>query len=258
LRSKKESLKRHNLEAYLATQLFIKGEKGKLANLLYTYLRWVDDFVDDNTIESSRQKEFLSEHLNIIDHLYNGYKFRPENYFEEAISEVVKYDIKNGYRLKTVIYKMFEVFDFDIKRKNKFPDFTGLNEYSKKIGDAYTRALLFFLAPGLLYKEDFSLSAYASHQVHLLRDFLIDKENGYFNISGEEIKKYNIKEDLIQDENFAHWVKDKIANIKFLIEKGKREFRNIPILRVRLTGYLYCFRYQRVIRRIEKDHYKLR
>jgi phytoene/squalene synthetase len=254
----KESLKRHNLEAYLATKLFIKGERGKLANLLYAYLRWLDDFVDDKTTDESKQKSFLSRHLNIINRLYKGYESGIENYFEKAISEVIKYDIKNGYRLKIVIYKMFEVFDFDIKRKNKIPDFIGLNEYSKKIGDAYTRALLFFLAPGLSYKEDFSLSAYASHQVHLLRDFSIDKKNGYFNISGEEINKYDIKEALTQDENFAHWVRDKIENIKILFEKGKREFHNIPILSVRLTGHLYCFRYQRVIKKIEKDHYKLR
>jgi len=258
LSANKESLKRHNLEAYLATELFIKGERGYLANLLYKYLRWVDDYVDDNSIDESKQKSFLSRYLNIIDRLYRGYKTGTENYFEETISRVIKYDIKNGYGLKTVIYKMFEVFDFDIKRKNKFPDFIGLNEYSKKIGDAYTRALLFFLSPGLPYKEDFSLSAYASHQVHLLRDFLIDKETGYFNISGEEINKYNIKEDLTQDENFAHWVKDKIENIKILFDNGKKELESIPILQVRLTGYLYCFRYQRIIKRIEKDHYKLR
>lgn len=258
MNARKESLKRHNLEAYLATKLFIKGERGYLANLLYTYLRWVDDYVDDNSIDESKQKSFLSRHLNIINRLYRGFKTGTKNYFEKAISEVIKYDIKNGHRLKTVIYKMFEVFDFDIKRKNKIPDFIGLNEYSKKIGDAYTRALLFFLAPGLPYKEDFSLPAYASHQVHLLRDFMIDKENGYFNISGEEMNKYNIKEDLTQDENFSRWVKDKIENVKILFGKGKKELKNIPIPRVRLTGYLYCSRYQRVISRIEKDHYKLR
>jgi len=253
-----KTLKKHNLEAYLATQLFIRGKRVRLANLLYTYLRWVDDFIDNIDIDKSEQKNFLLEQSEIINSFYNKNKTETKNYLEETISEVINYDIENGRGLKTVIKKMFEVFDFDIKRKNTFPDFEGLDEYSKKIGDAYTRALLFFLAPSLPYKEKYSISAYASHQVHLLRDFLIDKENGYFNISREEINKYNIKKDLSQDEAFSHWLKEKIRNIKSLFIEGKKTFSEIPILKVKLTGYLYCSRYERVIRRIEKNGYKLR
>lgn len=258
IRSYMKTLKKHNFEAYLATQLFIRGKRGRLANLLYSYLRCIDDFVDNINIDKSEQKNLLIEQSKIINFLYNKNKPEIKNYLEEAISEVITYDIENGCGLKTVIKKMFEVFDFDIKRKNTIPDLEGLNEYSKKIGDAYTRALLFFLAPSLEYKEEYSISAYASHQVHLLRDFLIDKENGYFNISKEEIKKYHIKENLIQDKAFSCWLKDKIGNIKFLFIKGKKEFGVIPILKVRLTGHLYCSRYERVIKRIEKNGYKLR
>lgn len=254
----KELLKKHNIEAYLATKLFIRGKRGKLANLLYAYLRWVDDFVDDINIDKLKQKQFLLDQSRTINSLYNGNKPGTKNYFEGAISEVIKYDIKNGSGLRTVIHKMFEVFVFDIKRKNTFPHLEGLKEYSRKIGDAYTRALLFFLAPTLSYKEEYSISAYASHQVHLLRDFLRDKEDGYFNISREEIEQFNIKKDLTQDKNFSRWVKDKIKNIKILFRKGKKEFKSIPILQVRLTGYLYCSRYERIIARIEKDGYTLR
>jgi phytoene/squalene synthetase len=253
----KNSLKTHNFEAYLVTKLFIRGYRGKLANLLYSYLRWVDDYVDDKNIEKSKQKKFLSRQLEIIRYLYKGNKTEIKNYFEKKISEVIKYDIKNGCRLKTVIYKMFEVFDFDVKRKNKIPAFRSLNENSIKIGDAYTRALLFFLSPELPYKENFSLAAYASHQVHLLRDFLKDKENGYLNISKEEITKYKIKEELTEDENFSLWIKDKLKNIKTLFKKGKKEFEKIPSLRARLTAYLFCSRYKKIIRKIEKNKYKL-
>ena len=255
---KKEPLKKHNFEAYLATKLFIRGERGRLANLLYTYLRWLDDYVDNINIDKSEQKDLLRRQLKMIDCLYNENKFKTTNYFEKSIARVIEYDIKNGCGLRTVIRKMFEVFDFDIKRKNTVPHFEDLNEYSKKIGDAYTRALLFFLAPGLPYKEEFSLSAYASHQVHLLRDFIIDKENYYFNISREEISRFNIKKDLTQDSNFSHWVKDKVKNIKILFEKGKKQIKNIPILKVRLTGHLYCSRYEKVIAKIEKNDYRLK
>lgn len=253
-----KTLRRNNFEAYLATQLFIRGKRGRLANLLYSYLRWVDDFIDNTDNDKSDQENFLFKQSAIIDSLYSGNKPKTKNHLEEALSEIVKYDMVNGYSLKTVIKKMFEVFDFDIKRKNIFPDFVGLNGYSKKIGDAYTRALLFFLAPSLPYREEYSVSAYASHQVHLLRDFIIDRESGYFNISEEELKEYHIKENLIQDEAFFLWVKDKINNIKLLFINGKKEFKNIPVLKVRLTGHLYCSRYERVIRQIEKDNYKLK
>ncbi len=258
MRYDKDPLKENNFEAYLATKLFVRGERGKLANLLYSYLRWIDDYVDNIKIGKSEQKNFLRGQSKMINYLYDGNKFRTKNYFEKSISRVIEYDIKNDYRLKTVIRKMFEVFDFDIKRKKRIPHFEDLNDYSKKIGDAYTRALLFFLAPNLSYKEEFSLSAYASHQVHLLRDFIIDKENDYFNISREEMNRFNIKKDLTQDKNFSNWVKYKVENIKILFRKGKKQIKNIPILQVRLTGYLYCSRYEKVIACIEKDGYRLK
>jgi len=258
LRYENDSLKKNNFEAYLATKLFIRGEKGKLANLLYAYLRWLDDYVDNAKIDKSEQKNFLRGQSKMINFLYDGNKYETKNYFEESISRVIEFDIKNGHRLRTVIRKMFEVFDFDIKRKNTIPHFEDLNDYSKKIGDAYTRALLFFLAPSLPYKEEFSLSAYASHQAHLLRDFIVDKKNYYFNISREEIIRYNIKKDLTQDKNFFRWVKDKVKNIKILFGKGKKQIKSIPISQVRLTGYLYCSRYEKVIARIEKDDYRLK
>jgi phytoene/squalene synthetase len=253
----KDSLKKNNFEAYFATKLFIRGERGKLAHFLYAYLRWVDDYVDNIKIDKLEQEIFLHGQSKIINCLYGGNKFKTKNYFEKSISRVIEYDIKNGFRLRTVIRKMFEVFDFDIKRKNTIPNFEDLNDYSKKIGDAYTRALLFFLAPRLTYKEEFSLSAYASHQAHLLRDFIIDKENHYFNISREEITRFNIKKDLTQDKNFSNWVKDKVDNIKILFRNGKKQIKKIPILQVRLTGYLYCSRYEKVIARIEKNGYRL-
>ena len=254
---KKESLKKHNLEAYLATKLFIRGERGRLANILYTYLRWLDDYVDNIKIDKSEQKKLLRRQSKMINCLYDENEFKTTNHFEKSVSRVIDYDIKNGYGLRTVIRKMFEVFDFDIKRKNIVPHFEDLKDYSKKIGDAYTRALLFFLAPTLPYKEEFSLSAYASHQAHLLRDFIIDKENSYFNISREEITRFNIKKDLTQDKNFSNWVKDKVENIKILFKKGKEQIKNIPNLKVRLTGYLYCSRYEKEIARIEEDEYRL-
>jgi phytoene/squalene synthetase len=253
-----KTLKNNNFEAYLATKLFIRGKKGRLANLLYSYLRWVDDFVDDINIDRAEQKDFLLGQSKIINSLYKKDKPKIKNHLEKAVSEVVTFDIEKGCSLKSVIKEMFEVFDFDLKRKNSIPDFKEFNEYSKKIGDAYTRALLFFLAPTLNYREKYSISAYASHQIHLLRDFSRDKENGYFNISKEEINKYNIKKDFSQDKAFTLWVKDKIENIKSLFLEGKKTFAEIPILKVRLTGYLYCSRYERIISRIERNDYKLK
>ena len=112
---KKESLKKHNLEAYLATKLFIRGERGRLANILYTYLRWLDDYVDNIKIDKSEQKKLLRRQSKMINCLYDENEFKTTNHFEKSVSRVIDYDIKNGYGLRTVIRKMFEVFDFDIK-----------------------------------------------------------------------------------------------------------------------------------------------
>jgi hypothetical protein len=55
----KDSLKKNNFEAYFATKLFIRGERGKLAHFLYAYLRWVDDYVDNIKIDKLEQEIFL-------------------------------------------------------------------------------------------------------------------------------------------------------------------------------------------------------
>ncbi|MCK4421668.1 squalene/phytoene synthase family protein [candidate division WOR-3 bacterium] len=253
------SMRFHNWEAFLSTKLFMKRESRYYFNLVYTYFRWVDDYVDDENRKEIERTQFLSRQQTLLKRLYQGYKFRPENYLEWAITKVIEYDLEHNSQLKSAIFRMFQVFEFDTIRKNKVPSFKELKRYSVNLGSAYARSLLYFIAPEYgRYREVYSLLAYTCHLVHLLRDFAEDKEIGYINISKEEMEQYNIRLEQIHDENFSHWLNEKIRIIRSLFKKGKCELEKIPILCVKLIGYLYCFRYERILSQIEEDGYKLK
>jgi phytoene/squalene synthetase len=94
--------------------------------------------------------------------------------------------------------------------------------------------------------------------VHLLRDFIEDFSQGYVNISQDDIERYRINLDNINDDKFRAWVKDKVGLAKKYFRKGKRNLSNSRHLRYKIATYLYCAKYEDVLTRIEKDNYHLR
>lgn len=243
----------HNWVTFLLAKLCLRRDDRYISYLLYSYLRSVDDFVDEKDGSNDLRKKFVLEQQKTVNNLYNN-----DRKSNTLIGRIIDYDRSNDCRLKPCILKMLEIFEFDVSRRNKFVSSEKLENYSVNLGSAYTQVLLNFVEPGYKYQHADSLLAHACHLAHMLRDFKEDIDLGYINLSKEEIKRYGIELNRISDPNLKIWLKDKIKLIKEHFTKGKTALDKNPILRIKLMGYLYCFRYETVIQQIEEGGYRLK
>lgn len=244
----------HNWVTFLLARLYLRKDDQYYSYLLYSYLRSADDFVDEKDASESEKKQFVHRQQKIIKSLYENCNIDAN----PLISRIVKYDLKNGCKLKPCIFRMLKIFEFDANRKNKLVSSEELKNYSVNLATAYTQLLLYFTEPRYEYQREDALLAHACHLAHMLRDFKEDQRLGYINISKEEIAQYNIQLNKIPDEGFQEWLRDRIKIIQSHFKKGKAELDKNPILRTKIMGYLYCFRYEAIIRQIKEAEYQLK
>lgn len=248
------SIQSHNWVTSLVAKLFLGRDERHFFRLLYCYFRSLDDFVDEKKRSEKERGEFVSEQRALVMNLYQQ---RNAN-CDGLIGQIVEYDLDRGCRLEPLILRMLDTFQFDLKRENRVVSFEELQSYSRNLGSAYAGLLLCFVEPGYECREEDSLLAHACHLVHMLRDFEKDRRLGYVNISREEMEEHRIRLRHIQDEGFRGWLKDRIKTIEKYFVWGKARLNKNRILRLKLIGHLYCFRYERILRQISKAGYRLK
>lgn len=245
-------VRHHNWVTFLLARLYCCRHDRYYSRLLYTYLRTVDDYIDTRERTPQEKKRFLREQRNLIDHLYAG-KVLPET---SMIARIVLYDRYHNNMLRPLIARMMDIFEFDSARQYNNVSEQELLDYSLALGSAYTQLLIRFVEPRYRVERENVQLAHACHLSHMLRDFQEDLKLGYINIAKQDIKTYRV-DPYIQDDNFRKWLKDRIAGIREKFKKGNARLDRIPILRIKIIGRLYCFRYQAVLRQIEDADYRL-
>ena len=248
------SIQSHNWVTSFLTRLYLRGVDRHYSHLLYSYLRSLDDFVDEKDRSRTDKEEFISRQRRIIESVYGNPGLDPNS----SIASIIRYDLDHGLKLKAPILRMLEIFEFDAGRKNTIVSFEALNNYSVTLGNAYTQILLYFLSPKYEYHQENSLLAHACHQAHVLRDLKRDEKLGYINISKEEIAQYDIHMERIPDDNFQKWLEDKIRTIQGIFSRGKIDINKIPILRLKVIANLYCFRYETFLHQIKETGYPMK
>lgn len=248
------SIRSHNWVTSLVAKLFLAKDERHFFYVLYSYFRWLDDFVDERSRSERERKEFISGQDSVIRGLYQSRSTDRNG----LIGRIVQHDLDGGCRLKPLILTMLDTFRFDLKRANAIVSFPDLENYSRNLGSAYAGLLLCFVEPSYKCRQEDILLAHACHLVHMLRDFNKDRKLGYLNISQEEIEEYNIRLGQVQDENFRGWLKDRIEAIQRYFVRGKAKLNENPVLRLKIIGHLYCFRYETVLRQIRKAGYRLK
>lgn len=254
MRYQLSSIRSHNWVTSLVAKLFVGRHERYFFYVLYSYFRWLDDFVDERSRSERERREFISGQDSVIRGLYRSRSTDRNG----LIGRIVQHDLDGGCRLKPLILTMLDTFRFDLKRANRVVSFDELQDYSRNLGSAYAGLLLCFVEPTYKRQEEDSLLAHACHLVHMLRDFEKDRKLGYINISQEEMEEHNIRLSQIEDERFEEWLKDRIKTIQRYFLKGKAKLNENPVLRLKLIGHLYCFRYETVLRQIREAGYRLK
>jgi phytoene/squalene synthetase len=226
----------------------------------YAYFRWVDDVLDAPRCERAARLAFLDRQRQLLSGLLSGLtpgSLQPE--------ELMLADLISGQRgrhpgLRSYLERMMAVMEFDAGRRGRLITEIELDRYSQLLGAAVMDAIAYFIGHDHRYPESpaRTQAVVAAHIIHMLRDTHDDLQAGYFNVPRGLLEAEQLTPGDVQHPAYRLWVRTRIEAARRGFAEGKAYIRRMGSLRAQLAGYLYCARFEIMLRRIALDGYRLR
>lgn len=224
--------KKRSRKAYVMSKLLIpKSIRGYLY-LCYSYLRWIDDIVDNSGINIEKKKNFIKKQRELIYNLCNGLESKHLSVEESYLYYFFNYAKKSSqlFLIKEV-GNMVEAMKMDLSRLERNGVFSE-SELSRYI--SIQTNSMFNLVHTFLARDNHTASIYKNLGLFLwhaatIRDLLIDYQSGYINISLEEIKIFNITIDNFEhDKNVKEWMKYNIPIVLGILNDEIKVLQRLP------------------------------
>jgi phytoene/squalene synthetase len=229
-------------QTYFTIRLLVDRDLRDDGYRAYAYFRWSDDVVDDPAFPQDKRITFIKRQRELIDRLYKGEKLADLSPEEKMLADLIAHD-RGG--LESYIRNFFKIIEFDALRKGKPINDQGLDIYIDTLAKGVTDGIQYFVGNRYTYPKtnDRYMAATAAHITHLLRDMKKDLANGFINGP--------------KDCN-REWVKGRVELARRYFREGKKYISKLKVWRARIAAYAYCFRFERILRMIERDNYELR
>lgn len=226
----------------------------------YAYLRWVDDFIDMSSESREERITFIKRQNELIDSLYKNELPKDLLPEERMIADLISQDLEMDIRLKSFINNFMAIIEFDAFRKGRLVSQEELSWYSNCVGKGVTDGLLYFIGNGHFHPatDNRYLAATAAHIVHMLRDMVVDTQDGFINIPREYLETHGISPEEMSSPPYRAWVQQQVELARQYFQEGKRYFNQLDVLRSKIVGYWYCVRFEIILDAIERDGYILR
>jgi len=226
----------------------------------YGYLRWADDVIDISSQSRDEDISFIRRQRELVDHLYRGERpddLAPE---EEFVADLIGHNNEEDSKLQSFIRNFLAIIEFDADRKGRLISQQELTWYMDCLGKAVTDGLQYFIGNGHPYPDSDNryLAATAAHITHILRDMLVDMDDGFINIPREYLEAHSISPEDVDSPPFRIWVRNQVEQARQYFREGKRYLDELDVLRCKIVGYWYCARFEGVLDAIERDGYVLR
>jgi phytoene/squalene synthetase len=235
--------------------ILIDKSKRNYVNLCYTYLRWVDDVVDDTERPLPEKKIFIEHQKNLITSLYKNYKNNNIESFtieEACLIHFADYAKSNGnIILLDEVNNMVEALSMDVCRIEHSGIFSNieLDHYIELMSKSLYNIMYNFSLPKSKYREEFYLGSKLMTIALMIRDLEEDFDAGYINIGAEDIKYYNLDiRNLKQDKNLSLWLADRINYIFKILDEECAILKYLPPRFRIFTCYSLIYRLHWVIR----------
>ena len=245
---------------YLIIHWLVDGGLADDAFRAYAYFRWVDDVLDAPGDERAARLAFLQRQRRLLSGLLSG--LTPGSLLPQ---ERILADLIGGCRhrhpgLRSYLERMMAVMEFDAGRRGLMITEIELDRYSQLLATAVMDAIAYFIGHGHRYPESpaRTQAVVSAHIIHMLRDTHDDIQAGYFNVPRSLLEVERLKPDDVQHPAYRQWIRRRIEAARRGFVEGKAYIRRMGCLRAQLAGYLYCARFELVLRRIELDGYRLR
>jgi phytoene/squalene synthetase len=226
----------------------------------YAYFRWVDDFIDiySNTVDEGIA--FIERQKTLINLFYSRGAIGDLAPHEQIAADLIRNDRAKHSGLQSFIRNMMAIIEFDAKRKDRLITEEELHWYTDRLGVSVTDGIQYFVGNGHPYpqSEQQYLAATGAHIAHLLRDMLIDIDDGFVNIPAEFLENHSLEPVSIHHTDYIEWVRTRVNLARQSFKEGKRYLESLDHLRCKIVGCWYCARFEGVLETIEQDGYILR
>jgi phytoene/squalene synthetase len=226
----------------------------------YAYFRWVDDFVDQETLPRAERLAFVKRQQALMDGSYRGQPLTDLTPEECLLADLIQRDTEKNSGLQAYIRNMMVVMAFDANRRGRLVSQRELNEYTRWLAVAVTEALHYFIGHNYATPHDELryLAATGAHMAHMLRDAVEDAGAGYYNVPREVIAAHGIAPRDVESRVYRNWVKERVQKARACFRAGRDYLARVENLRCRIAGYAYIRRFELVLDCIEREGCLLR
>ncbi|MBI4010552.1 MAG: squalene/phytoene synthase family protein [Candidatus Aenigmarchaeota archaeon] len=234
----------------------------KIAFLLYYFLRWIDDTIDRNHLPKNKKIRFLLRERKVIENIFAGKQLKNLNDYETGLILLRKFDKKIAIKIKRyVIDNYIKAFELELKR-NEIVTKKWLSEYAYYVGGSFANFGLIITNPNLDTKIMNGISktcATAADLTHLLRDFRKDLRTKKLNIPKEDIEKFNIEPNKLNENcrELSNFARSQVNEIYKLFSSGEKYIKSTSSFRLRLASALFISKYKFVLAKIKNRNYDL-
>jgi phytoene/squalene synthetase len=222
----------------------------------YAYFRWVDDTLDNPSVERESNLRFIERQRDI---LLTGTapNLKPA---EKLLCALLGTDDDPDSRLHSYVNHMMAVMSFDAARRGCVVSADELAQYTRHLAAAVTDMLHYCIGhdtPPAPHPARY-LAVTGAHITHMLRDTYEDVANGYYNISSEYLAAHHLQPTDTDSDAYRAWVMSRVGYARQCFSAGKRYLAGVPSLRCRVAGFAYTARFEQVLDAIQRNDFRLR
>ena len=253
-------LARRSPKANFLLNMGVSKSRRQYLKLCFSYLRWVDDIVDDPNGKVSDKRNFINRQLNLISNYSNNILTPIEDTEESFLLYFIQYGLSNGNSIIiNSVRLMIEGLEMDVQRTEHDGIFTEseMNMYINKMSKSFFDVTASFILPEGKYPYQDVIITTASTKIWMIRDLIEDLEHGYINITRENLNLYNLNAANLQhNNNLKLYLADEINKIiKILLDEAEI-IKRFPI-RVKLFNYYTQIYYLPKIFRLKENDFDL-
>jgi hypothetical protein len=232
----------------------------KYAYLCFSYLKWVDDFVDNPNIDKNKKLKFVENQLRLLSSICKGEEADLNSNEEVFLYYCINYAISiDKHNVIKEGKESIESIAMDANRlfNNGIFSASELNDYGIKTVRPVFNLSYYALIPSIELPQNNKYAGRFIWFVLNLRDFFEDIDSGYINISREELKKYEIDRHNLQTKNLTVWMKDKYEEYMSVLNEDITILSYMPIKVKLFWGPIYPYMIYELIR-IKVYNYEIR
>ena len=230
-------------------------------NLCFTYLRFVDDAVDNPKDSAEKKIKFIEHQQILISHSFAG-KFSKPNSIEEAcFFYFADYAISNNKPiLLEEVKNMVDALGMDAARLASSGIFSKADFgcYVNKMAKSLFNILYNFLVPHSKYLgEEFFIGKFTAN-AQMIRDLEEDIDAGFINFSEEELEAYKVNlKNIKEDNNFRALLRERTDLVWKVLWEETLMLKDLPFKFRVFTFWSFVY-YLTWIIRAKKYGYDLR